>query len=126
MIVLGGFAGLALLLALVGVHGVLSYTVAQRTREIGVRMALGAERRDVVTLVLKQGAVLIAGGLALGLLGSLALTSVLRSMMYGISVRDPATLLGVAIALGAVALLACWLPALRASTVDPTVALRSE
>jgi ABC-type antimicrobial peptide transport system permease subunit len=89
-------------------------------------MALGAGRRDVVALVVRQGAGLIAGGLVLGLIGSVALTGVLRGMLYGISAHDPVTLLAVAIALGVFALLACWLPALRASAVHPTEALRSE
>ena len=111
MIVLGAFAALALLLAAVGVHGVMSYTVAQRTREIGIRMALGADPRGVRTLIVSQAAVLAAGGLALGLVGALAVTRLLATLLYGVGPRDPTTFAGVALALGAVAVLASFLPA---------------
>ena len=125
-LVLGAFAGVALVLALVGVHGVLSYSVARRNREIGIRMALGADRARVRALVLGEGATLAALGLGLGLLGALALTGVLRTMLYGVGQSDLLTFGGVALALGAVALLASWLPARRATGVDPMIALRSE
>jgi putative ABC transport system permease protein len=124
MLVLGAFAGLALVLAIVGVHGVLSYTVVQRSREIGIRMALGADRRQVRSLVLGEGAVLAGLGLLLGTLGALALSGVLRTMLYGVGRADPGTLAGVAVVLGGVALLASWAPARRAAGTDPTVVLK--
>jgi len=126
MLVLGVFAAVALLLAAVGVHGVLSYTVAQRTREIGIRMALGADPHGVRALVVTQGGVLIMKGLAFGLLGALVVTRMLSTLLYGVSTYDPLTFASVAVALGAVALLASWLPARRAAGVDPMVALRTE
>jgi putative ABC transport system permease protein len=126
MFVLGAFAAIALLLAAIGVHGVLSYTVAQRTRELGIRLALGAEARSLRALVLGQGAWLIATGLALGLALALAITRVMKSLLYGVGAEDLPTFVAVALALGAGAALACWLPARRAAKVDPVVALRSE
>ncbi len=125
-LVLAAFAGLALLLAIVGVHGVLSYAVARRTREIGIRMALGADRARLRSLVLGQSATLVALGLALGMLGAVGLSQVLRTMLFGVGRNDPITLVGVALVLGGVALLASWLPARRAAAVDPMVALRAE
>jgi putative ABC transport system permease protein len=126
MIVLGVFAAVALLLAIVGVHGVLSYTVAQRTREIGIRMALGADLGDVRALIVTQGARLAGWGLALGLVGALAVTRVLSTLLYAVHAGDPATFAGVALALGAVALLASYFPARRATKVSPMLALKSE
>jgi putative ABC transport system permease protein len=126
MLVLGVFAGVALLLAIIGVHGVLSYTVAQRSREIGIRMALGADRANVGRLVVGQGARLAVAGVALGLLGALAAARVLSSLLYGVRPTDLLTLASVAAVLGTVALGATWLPARRATRVDPLVALRSE
>ena len=126
MLVLGVFAGVALLLAMVGVHGVLSYTVAQRSRELGIRMALGADRANVGRLVMGQGALLAVSGVALGLLGALAAARVLSTLLYGVRPTDPLTLASVAVILGTVALAATWLPARRATRVDPLVALRSE
>jgi putative ABC transport system permease protein len=126
MLVLVVFAALALLLAAIGVHGVLSYTVAQRTHEIGIRMALGADRPAVRNLVMTDAARLAGGGVALGLAGGLLTTRVLTTLLYGVEATDPLTFAAVALALGGVALLASWLPARRAAGVDPMVALRAD
>jgi putative ABC transport system permease protein len=125
-VLLGIFAGLALVLAAVGVYGVVSYTVNQRTHEIGIRMALGAQGEDVLGLVLRQGMALVLIGLVLGLFGAVAATRQLESMVYGVSTKDPWTFAIVALALAAVALAANFLPARRATRVDPLVALRQE
>jgi putative ABC transport system permease protein len=124
--VLGTFAVLALLLAVTGIYGVISYAVAQRTRELGVRMALGASRRQVIGMVVGQGARLALLGVALGLAGSLALTRVISTLLYGIQATDALTFAVVPLLLGAVAVAACWLPARRASRIDPLVAMRAE
>jgi predicted permease len=126
MILLGVFAGLALVLASIGIYGVISYVVGQRTREIGIRMALGAERGTVLKMVLLQAGRMVVGGLAVGLVAAIALTRLMSTMLFGVSPMDPVTLLGVTVLLALVALLACYWPARRATQVDPTVALRYE
>ncbi|MDP9099961.1 MAG: ABC transporter permease [Verrucomicrobiota bacterium] len=124
--VLGSFGVLALVLAAVGIYGVMSYVVAGRTREIGLRMALGARTSNVRRLILRQGMTLAMIGSVIGLGIAVLATRFLKSVLYGVDAMDPTTFLGVTLLLAAVALLACWIPALRASRVDPMVALRSE
>jgi putative ABC transport system permease protein len=120
------FALVAVLLAGLGIYGVMNYSVAQRTREIGIRVALGAETRDVLRLVLRQGLTLALLGVALGVAAALALTRLMKTMLFGVSTTDPLTFAGVALLLTCSALLACWIPAWRATQVDPLAALRSE
>jgi len=122
----GVFAAVALVLAAVGIFGVLNYTVSQRTQEIGLRVALGAQTRDVLRLVLGQGVRLIFTGLGIGLIASFGLTRVLAGMLFGITPTDPLTFATVSLLLAVVALLACYIPARRAMKVDPLRALRYE
>jgi predicted permease len=126
MAMLGAASGIALLLGLIGIYGVISYVVSQRTREIGVRMALGATSPSVKGMVVRQGLWLATGGVVLGLLAAGALSSVMSSLLFGVSALDPLTYGLVGGALVAVSLVASWLPARRAARVDPSVALREE
>jgi ABC-type antimicrobial peptide transport system permease subunit len=123
---LGGFAVLALLLAAIGLYGLLAYTVAQRMREIGVRIALGAEPRQVLFAMLSEGMRMVVAGLLIGGGAAWILTGAMRKLLYGVQASDPATFAGASALLLAVGLLACYLPARRAASVDPMVALRYE
>ena len=125
-LLIGALAIVALALSVVGIFGVVSYSVSQRTREIGIRVALGAGRREILGMVLRQGVALVAAGVAIGTVVALVGSRFLSSLLFGISPSDPATYVSVALLLGAVALLACYVPALRATRVDPMVALREE
>ena len=123
---IGSFAGLALALAMVGLYGLISYSVSQRARELGIRIALGAQRRDVMRLVLGEGARLALIGIALGVAGALALTQLMRSLLFGVSAVDPITFAAVAVILALAAAAACYVPARRAVRADPMVSLRYE
>jgi putative ABC transport system permease protein len=126
MVLIGGFAVLALVLAAIGIYGVLAYSVTRRTREIGVRMALGAVRGRVVSMVLGDSLAPVAIGGVVGIVAALAATRLMKSMLYGVSTTDPVTLASVLVVLLAVATFASLIPAIRAARVDPIVALRQE
>ena len=126
MLLIGLFAALALVLTAVGIYGVVSYSVGQRTREIGIRMALGAPRRIVLGLVLGQGMKVALVGIGIGLAGSLALTRLIANQLFEVSPTDPATFVLIAVLLALVATAACYLPARRATKVDPMLSLRYE
>jgi putative ABC transport system permease protein len=125
-VMLGVFAGVAGLLAAIGIYGVLAYAVTQRTQEIGVRMALGAQRAQILALVLRKGAILTVVGIALGLVGAAVGTRVLQGMLFGITPLDSKTFMVVSLMFALVATFACYVPARRATKVDPMVTLRSE
>jgi len=125
-VLLTTFAAVALIIAAIGIYGVLAYSVNQRTREIGVRMALGATPRRVLNLVVNEGMKMVLAGVAIGMVGGLALGRTVSSLVFGVPVHDPLTFVLVAVVLTAIALAACIIPARRAARVDPMVALREE
>jgi putative ABC transport system permease protein len=126
MMLLGTFAGVAMILAAIGIYGVIAYSVAQRTREIGIRMALGAQRADMLRMILRQSLSIVGIGLAVGLISALAMTRLMATLLYGVSANDVSTYAIVLLLLGGAALLASYFPARRAMQVDPMVALRYE
>jgi ABC-type antimicrobial peptide transport system permease subunit len=126
MFLITTFAVLALTLAAIGIYGVLSYWVTQRTREIGIRLALGADQKNILSVVLREGIKLTVIGLVIGVPLAMGLTNLLPNVLYGVGRHDPATFVVIALILGAVATLACYIPARRAAKVDPMIALRCE
>jgi putative ABC transport system permease protein len=125
-VLMGSFSAIAILLALVGLYGVISHSVTLRTQEIGIRAALGAQSSDIVKMVVRQGLWMTGVGLVIGLIGAAATTRTLKGLLFGITPGDPMTFIGIATLVVAVGLLACWIPARRAAKVDPMVALRYE
>jgi len=126
MLLLGVFASVALALATIGIYGVMAYLVSQGTREIGIRMALGATQRNILGLVVRQGMSLALSGVAIGLTGALLLTRFVGSLLFGVAPNDPFTFVGISLLLGLVALLASYIPARRAARIDPMVSLRRD
>jgi putative ABC transport system permease protein len=126
LVIFGVFAAVTLVLSMLGLYSVISYTVSQRTQEIGIRRALGAQGRDVLSLVMRHGLTLILCGVVVGLAGSFALTRLMTSLLFGLTARDPATFAVITLLMTTIALLACFIPARRATKVDPLVALRDE
>jgi putative ABC transport system permease protein len=126
MALLAGFAGVALLLAAAGIYSVIAYSVSQRTKEIGIRMALGARRTHVIRMVIGEGMITAAAGIAAGAAAALGVTRLMRTLLFGVGTDDPLSYAGVALLLGVVALAASYIPARRATQVDPLTALRHE
>jgi ABC-type antimicrobial peptide transport system permease subunit len=126
MLLLESFAGVALLLAIVGIYGVIAYSVAQRTQEVGIRRALGAQHWDILRMILSQGLGLALAGVAIGAGGALGLTRVMKKMLFHVNAADPGTFAGIAVLFVFVALAASYIPARRAARIDPAVALRGE
>jgi putative ABC transport system permease protein len=120
------FAAIALALAAIGIYGIIAYAVTERTHEIGVRLALGAQRRDVMTMIVAQGMAMTAAGTVVGLVAALLVTRLMSSLLFGVSAADPITFTAITVLLAAVAFVACYIPARRATLVDPLVALRTE
>ena len=119
------FGILAMIIAAVGIAGVLAFSVSARTNEIGIRMSLGADRGRVQRMILREGGVLVAAGLVLGVAGAFVAAGVIRGLLFGVAPHDPPTFVGVAVTMGAIGLAACWIPALRAARIDPAITIRS-
>jgi ABC-type antimicrobial peptide transport system permease subunit len=126
MLLLGVFAGVALILASIGIYGVMAYLVNQGTRELGIRIAVGASQRNILSLVVRQGMVLAVSGVTIGLAAAFLLTRLIRSLLFGVEATDPVTFAGIACLLAMIALLASYIPAQRAARIDPLISLRCE
>ena len=124
-VLISSFGILAVIIAAVGIAGVLAFSVSARTNEIGIRMSLGADRGRVQRMILKEGGVLLAVGLALGVTGAFFAASLIRGLLFGVAPHDPVTLTGVAVMMAAIGIAACWIPALRAARIDPAITMRS-